>query len=406
MNTTEQTLTEKPDRRLFAIFLVVLIDVLGMTIMMPLLPYYSEHFGASPLVVGLLISVYALCQLVSAPWLGHLSDRHGRKPVLIVSQLGTFLGFLILGSAQSLAWVFLSRVIDGATAGNISTAQAYITDVTEPRNRAKALSRIGIAFGIGFFIGPALTAFLFRFGDRVPIFAAAGLSFLSILASTFLLPKEPARVHQTHTNGQTSVTNAANGFGELFKRPGVTYLFIESALFYFAFAAFTSGFALFAEHRFNINGVPLDPKQIGYLFTYFGLLQIPLQAFLVGKLVEKFGERKVQVMGFLTSVIGYGSLSLITNPYWFALTGLFSTFGGGVLRPVLMSQITERVGPHERGKAIGLSQSLQSVAQILAPIPSTFLIGNPYIVLWGLLPALISLGGLIAMAPWKPSDKT
>ncbi|HUO57443.1 MAG TPA: MFS transporter [bacterium] len=393
------------DLRLIAIFVVVLIDVLGMTIMLPLLPYYSEHFGASPQVVGLLISVYALCQLVSSPWLGHLSDRFGRKPVLIVSQIGTFLGFLVLGFAQSLGWVFFSRIIDGATAGNISTAQAYITDVTEPKDRAKALGRIGIAFGIGFFIGPALTAFLFRFGDRVPIFAAAALSFLSILASTFLLPKETSRAHKTQSDGQIPAVDGTGGFWGLLKRPGVKVLFVESVLFYFAFAAFTSGFALFAEHRFTLHGVPLDPKQIGYLFTYFGLLQIPLQAFLVGKLVNHFGERKVQFMGFLASVIGYGSLSLITNPYWFALTGLFSTFGGGVLRPVLMSQITERVGPHERGKAIGLSQSLQAVTQILAPIPSTFLIGSLYIGLWGLLPALISLTGVIAMVPNNRNKK-
>jgi multidrug resistance protein len=178
------------DRKLLAIFLIVLIDVLGLTIILPLLPFYSERFGASPLMIGALVSTYALCQLVSGPILGHWSDRIGRKPVLIVSQIGTCIGFLVLASAHSLVWIFVSRIIDGITAGNLSTAQAYISDVAAPKDRAKHLGRIGIAFSIGFFVGPALTAFLYRFGYHAPILAAASLSALSVVATTVLLPSE------------------------------------------------------------------------------------------------------------------------------------------------------------------------------------------------------------------------
>src|SRR5712691_12661254 len=177
---------------LLPIFLIVVVDVLGLTIMLPVLPFYAEHFGASPAVVGLLVSTYALCQLVAGPALGSLSDQLGRKPVLIVSQVGTFLGFLLLAAANSLWMVFASRVIDGLTAGNLSIAQAYIADVTAPKERARSFAVIGIAFGIGFLVGPGASGYLTKhFGFHVPILLAAALSFLSIMGTTFLLPAVP-----------------------------------------------------------------------------------------------------------------------------------------------------------------------------------------------------------------------
>src|SRR5216117_1421628 len=173
---------------LFSIFLIVLVDVLGLTIILPLLPFYSDLLGATPVVVGMLVSAYAACQLIAGPPLGHLSDRIGRRPVLLVSQMGTFAGFLILASARALWMVFLARIIDGLTAGNLTVAQAYISDVTEPENRAKSFGIIGIAFGVGFLIGPALSGYLAQFSNTYPILLAAGLSFTSIMCTYFLLP--------------------------------------------------------------------------------------------------------------------------------------------------------------------------------------------------------------------------
>ncbi|MGZ3692030.1 MAG: MFS transporter [Pseudobdellovibrio sp.] len=377
------------DRRIVAIFTVVLIDVLGMTIMLPLLPFYSEHFGASTQVVGLLISSYALCQLIAGPILGHLSDRYGRRPVLIVSQIGTFIGFLILANAQTLTWIFISRIIDGLTAGNLSTAQAYITDVTEPKNRAAVLGKIGIAFGIGFFVGPALTAFFSQFSYQAPIYAAAALSFTSIMGSIFLLPAGD----KSHQSATTGVSAPLTTYKTLLQKSGIRTSLIEISFFFFAFSAFMSGLALFSEHRFMWNDVPLNPKEIGYIFTYFGFLQIVIQSSIIGKLIKRYGERKVQMIGFVTSFIGYTALCLIANPFLVAATGLFSSLGGGVLRPVLMSQLTAHAAPNERGRVIGLSQSIQSVAQILMPIASTAIIGSAFIATWGLLPGLISLAG-------------
>src|SRR5215510_8112035 len=176
---------------LLSIFLIVLVDVMGLTIILPLLPFYAESLGASASVVGMLVSAYALCQLIAGPPLGQLSDHVGRRPVLLVSQIGTFIGFLMLAFARSLWLVFLARIIDGLTAGNLTVAQAYISDVTEPQNRAKAFGLIGVAFSLGFLVGPALAGFLAQFSHQYPIFAAAGLSFTSIMCTYFLLPTAP-----------------------------------------------------------------------------------------------------------------------------------------------------------------------------------------------------------------------
>ena len=390
------------DRRLWAIFLIVLIDVLGITIILPLLPFYSEHFGATPLTVGILVSSYAVCQLIAAPILGYWSDKVGRKPVLIISQIGTFIGFLVLARADSLLWIFISRIIDGLTSGNLSTAQAYISDVASPKVRAQALGKIGVAFGIGFFVGPALTGILSHFGYQAPILAAAGLSFLSIMASIFLLPKETAKPKATQeaagakTTGATAVESLRpSTFLKYFARPGMSALLLEIFLFFIMFSAYVSGFALFAERRFTFHGVALNAKQIGYAFAYFGLCGIIIQGFMIGKLVEKFGERRVALQGFIAAFIGYVILSFVHAPVWILVTGVFTSFGNGVLRAVLTSEIAGKVSPHERGTIMGVVQSLQSIGQILAPIGSTLLIEHVDLTLWPLFPAVICLVGII-----------
>src|SRR5881296_1320397 len=180
---------------LFSIFLIVLVDVLGLTIILPLLPFYAESLGATPVVVGMLVSAYAACQLIAGPPLGHLSDRVGRRPVLLVSQMGTCIGFLILAYAHTLWIVFLARIIDGLTAGNLTVAQAYIADVTDEKNRTKSFGLIGIAFGVGFLVGPGVSGLLSQFVTTIPIFVAAGLSLTSIFCTYFLLPSVVPHPH-------------------------------------------------------------------------------------------------------------------------------------------------------------------------------------------------------------------
>src|SRR5437867_13438326 len=237
---------------LLSIFLIVLVDVLGLTIILPLLPFYAESLGASPRVVGLIVSAYAICQLIAGPPLGHLSDRVGRRPVLLVSQMGTCIGFLILAFAQTLWVVFLARIIDGLTAGNLTVAQAYIADVTPPENRTKSFGIIGIAFGLGFLVGPAISGFLAQFNNTYPIFAAAGLSFTSILCTYFLLPSVVPHPHPELEQGLSRWA----AMGESFKDKRLGPMLWQFFAFAFAFSTFFSGFALFAERRFMYNGLP------------------------------------------------------------------------------------------------------------------------------------------------------
>src|SRR5262245_35938501 len=216
---------------LLSIFLIVLVDVLGLTIILPLLPFYAESMGATPSMATLLFSAYAISQLIAGPPLGHLSDRIGRRPVLLVSQMGTCAGFLIMAYAQSLWVVFLARIIDGLTAGNLTVAQAYIADVTEPEHRAKAFGIIGIAFGLGFLIGPGVSAFLAEFGNTFPIFAAAGLSFTSILCTYFLLPSVVAHPHPELEQG----LSRWSAFNEAFRDKSLGPMLWQFFAFTFAF---------------------------------------------------------------------------------------------------------------------------------------------------------------------------
>lgn len=382
---------------LLPIFLIVLVDILGLTIILPLLPFYAESFGASATVVGLLISSYAACQLVAGPVLGSLSDTMGRKPLLIVSQIGTLIGFLILARATALWVVFLSRIIDGATAGNLSLAQAYISDVTEPQNRSKAFGVIGISFGIGFLIGPWISGYLSQFGLARPIYAAAGLSALSILCTSLLLPKsDPGKQGGEGPGGRRLGVFDWKAYGAFFTRPGLGPLLWQFLCFAFAFSLSISGFALFAERRYTWNGHPMGAKEVGYVFAYIGFLGIILQGALIGRLVKTIGERAMVWSGF-----GVGATSAV----WFSLTrtvpqllanATYGSYGSGVLRPALTSLITQKADRREQGVVLGLTQSLTSISQIIAPLITGVLIDAGHLSLWALSSGVVMLVGLIA----------
>jgi MFS transporter, DHA1 family, tetracycline resistance protein len=389
---------------LLAIFLVVVVDILGLTIMLPLLPFYAEHFGASPTVVGLLVSTYAVCQLVAGPVLGQLSDHLGRKPVLTASQIGTFVGFLVLAYAPNLFFVFLARIIDGLTAGNLSIAQAYIADVTAPKDRARAFAVIGIAFGIGFLIGPGASGWLTsHFGYHVPILCAAALSLLSILGTTFLLPAVPvlAEGARPAAAGQELEAPVAPGgkrlrildwgaYLQYFRRPALGGLLLEFFLFTFAFATFTSGFALFAERRFSWHGAAFGPKEVGYVFMYSGFLGILVQGSMrQGVLVRRLGELRLVTLGFMAGALGYALLGLSFAIPSLLLAATLASFGNGVLRPALTSLITQQVSRSEQGVVLGLNQSLLSIAQIVGPAIAGALIDRGHLTPWALWASII-----------------
>jgi MFS family permease len=371
---------------LVPIFLIVSVDVLGLTIILPLLPFYAEKFGASPSVVGLLVSTYAFCQLIAGPMLGRMSDHMGRRPLLLVSQLGTFIGFLILAYANALWLIFLSRVIDGLTAGNLSLAQAYISDVTKPEDRAKSFALIGIAFGMGFLIGPGISGYLSQFSYQYPIFAAAALSATSILATYFLLPSTTPQAADGATPRKFTVLDWGN-YARYFRQPGLGPLLWQFFAFTLAFSMFMTGFPLFAERRYQWQGHPFGPKEVGYVYAYLGMLGVILQGGLIGRLVKAFGEMKLVRAGFFLGMVGLAALGFTYSVPLLLLVAAISSSGTGVIRPALTSLITQQAARSEQGVVLGLTQSLNSIAAIVAPAVGGLLIDHSLLAGWALTAA-------------------
>jgi len=373
----------------------VAVDVLGLTLMIPLLPFYAERMGASPAQIGWLIGVYAACQLVSGPILGRLSDTMGRKPLLLISQAGTCLGFIVTAYAPTLSILFLARAIDGATAGNLSLAQAYITDITKPEERTKSFGVIGIAFALGFLIGPAISGFLAQYDYKYPIFGAAALSALSIATTWFLLPA----VKPGGAGGRRLSIFAWGSYAGYFRQPLLASRLWQFFLFSLSFALFTSGMPLFVARRLTWNGVAFGPEQVGYTWAAAGFFGIFWQGPALGRLAKRFGESLLNRAGFIGYVIGYTVL---------AFTGSIAALGiatavmsmGSLVRPSLTTLITQATPREEQGAVLGLTQSLTSVALIIGPLVSGYLIEYGLLTTWGLTAAVISaLGLLLAFRP-------
>ncbi len=329
----------------------------------------------------------------------------GRRPILLVSQAGTLIGFLLLAVSTNIWMVFLSRAIDGATAGNLSIAQAYISDVTKPEERAKSFAIIGVAFGFGFLVGPAISGFLAHYGYSAPIFTAAGLSFISILCTYFLLPKRG--VHRLAGNEAEGDTGPGGkrlsliSWGEYrqyFRNPELARLLAQWLLFSLSFSTFIAGFALFAERRYFWKGHPVGVTEVGYIFAFNGFIGIIMQGGVVGRLVKAIGERRVIQLGFLTSALGYAAVGLthsISQLLW--VLGV-SSIGAAGLRPALTSQVTQKAGRREQGVILGLTQSLTSIAQITAPVIAGVLINHMFLTQWAFWAGLLA-GLALLFAP-------
>jgi MFS transporter, DHA1 family, tetracycline resistance protein len=370
---------------LLPIFLTVFVDVLGFTLMLPLLPFYAQRFGATPVVIGTLLASYAVCQLVSGPILGRISDQVGRKPTLLVSQLGTFIGFMILASAQSLWMLFLGRIIDGLTAGNLTIAQAYISDVTKPENRTKAFGLIGIAFGSGFMLGPPITSFLQpRFGYGSPAMLAGALSFTSIVLTATLLPNVKPTARPQADTGRL------NAFRRFFERPLPRRRLLEFFAFSLSFSTLIGGLALYLQAQFDFK-----VEQVGYLYAFSGLIGGIIQGGLLGRLVKKLGEERLTMIGFAAMAVGYSLLGVAFSlPVLLAIIGL-TAFGSAVVRPCVTTLITKSVGRDEQGAALGVSQSLASISQILGPIGGNWLIGGHRLIAYGMMAGGFALLGAL-----------
>jgi len=350
------------NKRLFSIILVVFIDLLGFSLILPLLPYYAKTFNANQTTTGLLIASYALMQLIGAPILGRLSDRYGRRPILLLSVFGTFIGFMLLGFANSLWMLFASRILDGLTGGNLSVAQAYISDVTDEKSRSKGLGMIGAAFGLGFIFGPLTGGLLSQWGYAVPAYAAAAISLINLVLIYAWLPESlSAEKRSNMTEKKAAVT--MNALLVAFQRPFTGSILITRFFFGLAFAILQTIFSLYTLAKFN-----LSPRDTGFALTYVGVLSVIVQGFLVGRLTNRYREDILITfcVGLMTvSLLGW---ALAPSVLWLYIIMTPMAFSGGLLNTLLSSTLTKAVAPQEIGGILGLSTAVESSTRIIAPI--------------------------------------
>jgi DHA1 family tetracycline resistance protein-like MFS transporter len=367
---------------LLAIFLTVVVDVLALAMVYPLIPFYAGHFHASDLQIGALFACYPACTLIAGPPMARLSDRFGRRPVLILSQVGTLIGLLIFGTAQSLPFLFLGRIIDGLTAGNLTVAQAYVTDVTAPENRTRAFALIGLAFGFGFLVGPAGSGWLAnRYGYEVPALTAAALSAVSVVIST-LFVREPARRESMSVNRSKALTR-------FFREPGARAHLLELFAYAFAFAQLMSGLGLFLAARFGY-----DVRETGYVFAFAGLIG-GLTLGGIRRVAKRMGEAKLARYGFIGMALGYAGLAwAFDRPMLLAATAV-GAIGGAVVRPAVTTLLTTSVGPGEHAEALGVAQSLNAFAQMTGSLCAGAILGAGHVRGWALVAGASALLGLV-----------
>ncbi len=349
-------------RSLLLLFSVVFMDMVGFGFIIPLLPDYITRFGGTPALVGLLTSAYALGQFFAAPIVGRLSDRYGRKPLLIFSIGGTFLSLLLLGAAWALPVLFVSRILDGLTGGNITVAQSYISDVTSEKERAKGLGMIGAAFGLGFILGPLFGGLLSRFGLAVPAFAAAGMAFLNLLLITFVLPESLTAEKREEMKLNPGRKFSVKLLTDALKTRKMGALLYVIAFYSLAFIMFQTMFSLVAKERLGV-----DAQVRGYLLAYVGVLVATVQGGLIGILTKRYSEPRLMAASSILLVIGF-ILWAVAPTVWFLMIALLPlALGGGVLSTVNRSMLSKSVEPEKIGGALGLSTAMESMNGIIAP---------------------------------------
>jgi len=378
----------KDNKALLTILLIIFVDILGFSVMIPLLPFYAQSLGASPLAIGFIASFYGIASLIAGPILGDLSDKYGRKPVLLLSQIGTFLSFILLALSHNIFLVFVARVLDGFTSGNITVAQAYISDVTKPEERTKAMGLIGAAFGLGFILGPAISGALAQYGHQAPIWASAFLSLLSIIGTIFTLKDQ-------HNFDRVKEKVNLKKYLEVSLKFELKDYFISFFIFSLMFSVYMSGLALYCERTLIYKGRPFGPKEVGYLLSYAGFASLIVQLGIVEPMVKKWGEVKVMIIGFITCALAFSVISGQTATTIFVAGLTLNVFGNSVLRPSISASISKKANRDEQGLVFGISQTLMSFATIVAPPFSGYLIEHGLNTTWCYSIVFFSLLGIL-----------
>ncbi len=344
------------------LFLTVFIDLLGFGIVIPFLPMFAHKMGVGAVGVGLLLSIYSLTQFVFAPILGRISDRVGRRPILLLGLLGSSIGYLIYGFAGTFFWLLASRAMHGACAATISTAQAYIADTTDDEHRAKGMGLIGAAFGLGFVLGPALGGIMGHASLRVPVFFASALTFANFIFAA-------ARLPESHHSDRSTPLDLAHFIAPLLAIPRqlirhrLARMFAIAFLLTFSLSALEATFALMvpAVYGYGTFG-------IGVLLAFAGLMQALAQGYLLGKIVGRFGEVWLLKIGLLAMIVGLAPMGSISSHG--ALLAMLAalSLGYGFASPSIASLISRNTDRDLQGEVMGVNQSAMSLARICGPI--------------------------------------
>jgi len=342
------------------LFLVVFVDLLGFGMVIPVMPIYAEHLGASEAATGWLSTGYSLMQFVFAPIWGRLSDRVGRRPVLLVSIAMTAVAFLLYGVAASFAVLLVSRLFAGAATANIAIAQAYVADVTTPAGRAKGMGMIGAAFGLGFVFGPAVGGLLAAHSLSTPGFVAAALSLVNLAGAFFLLPEPAQHAAATRQRGRFEAL-----FSEL-RKPGIRKLLVVFFVVTLAFSAMEATYAFLTQRHYG-----LDAKHVGWVFAYIGVIVVLVQGGLIGPLTRRFGEKKLLVAGAVLQAVSLAALPFAAGIPGLLLATAPLALGSGLSSPSLSSLLSKFSRAEDQGGTLGIGQSASALGRIFGPLSGT-----------------------------------
>lgn len=356
------------------LFLIQVTEVLGFSLILPFLPFYAKDMGANPLQISLILTIFSFFQFFMSPIMGRLSDIYGRKPLLMFSQFATAVSFLIFGLADSVWMLVLSRVIDGLFGSNFVIAQAYITDISSKKNRSVAMGMSGMAFGLGFLVGPALGGFLAkRYSYALPAFLATALTILTIFMSTFLLKETVKKSSKKLVFKLSWEMFELKGFIKFFKQDKLRDLFLILFFFLSTQVILTSNMAIYGDKKFGIN-----TQEMGLLLTGIGLISIVMQGGLLRFLIKKLGEKKLLFVAYFSLLISFIILSLIEAKNIIFLPLMLSAVGWGLFRPIMMGNISRKAADNEQGAVLGVASSLGSITQIIGPVIGGFILANFY----------------------------
>jgi DHA1 family tetracycline resistance protein-like MFS transporter len=367
---------------LFTVFLTVFLDILGFGIIIPLLPFYAQKFGANEFIIGTLLASNAVAQFIFNPIWGRISDKYGRRPVMLITVLGSAIAYLLFGLANSLLLLFVSRIIAGISGASIGVAQSCITDMTTKEDRAKTLGQLGAVFAMGFVFGPALSgllanpklyttiasygidiAYMAKYSFGMPGFVAGALGILNYVMVYFFLPesrKKDVSVEKKPFDWEE--------FNKVIRHPEMVNLFVIQFINMFSTSILFATFALFMQQKFGYGA-----SQSAYMFTFFGVCSVVIQGALVGRMVKKFGESKILFFSSVCLTVGLGLLPFAPGLVLLCAISFLIFLGNGLMNPCLTSLISQRANENQTGVTLGVSQSLGSLARIFGPLWGGFI---------------------------------